>query len=349
MRLLTKTTLFLSGALCATPLWAQSAPYLDDRSNAEALVRSLYNAIDRKEYARAWDYFGEKKPARDFAAFVSGYQNTQTVGVKTGSVSEEGAAGSVFYTVPVAVSATNTDGSNSAFAGCYTVRLVQPALQEPPFTPLHIESGALQPASGDSAGVLPAACGDGPPPPPRDAGLEAVVTAFKAAYGPICQTLAPDAEANAADATITDLTYRDSGQAVGEPDRKARLFRFECIQGAYNSNQVYYLENEIDGVRQLQFATPELDIHYEGNDPDGALESVNIIGYRAVDMLVNSEYDPATHSLNSFSKWRGVGDASSNGTYLFRAGTFALTKYEVDASYDGEINPETLLDYDMSP
>ena len=98
MRLLTKTTLFMSGALCAaTPLWAQSAPYLDDRSNADALVRSLYNAIDRKEYARAWDYFVEKKPARDFAAFVSGYQNTQTVGVKTGSVSEEGAAGSVFY------------------------------------------------------------------------------------------------------------------------------------------------------------------------------------------------------------------------------------------------------------
>ena len=67
----------------ATPLLAQNA-YLDDRSGAESLVRSLYNAIDRKEYARAWDYFGEEKPARDFAAFVKGYEQTQSVAVETG-------------------------------------------------------------------------------------------------------------------------------------------------------------------------------------------------------------------------------------------------------------------------
>ena len=62
----------LVAALCASPTaFAQSA-YLDDRSSAEALVHSLYNAVGRKEYARAWEYFGEKKPAKDFKTFVEG-------------------------------------------------------------------------------------------------------------------------------------------------------------------------------------------------------------------------------------------------------------------------------------
>ena len=42
-------------------------------------------------------------------------------------------------------------------------------------------------------------------------------------------------------------------------------------------------------------------------------------------------------------------DASSAGTYLFRNGNFSLVQYDVDASYDGEINPETVLDYNTPP
>ncbi|MGO4843166.1 DUF1176 domain-containing protein, partial [Rhizobiaceae sp. 2RAB30] len=53
--------------------------------------------------------------------------------------------------------------------------------------------------------------------------------------------------------------------------------------------------------------------------------------------------------LMSHAKWRGVGDASSTGTYIFREGTFTLVKYDVDASYDGEINPETVLDFNSGP
>ena len=49
--------------LSSSAAFAQEEPYLDDRSNPESLVRSLYNAIGRKEYARAWDYFGEQKPS----------------------------------------------------------------------------------------------------------------------------------------------------------------------------------------------------------------------------------------------------------------------------------------------
>lgn len=327
----------------------QQVAYLDDRTSAETLVQSLYNAIARKEYARAWDYFGDPKPSPDFASFMQGYAKTDRVTVETGEASEEGAAGSIFYQVPVAISAIDTDGNTTTFAGCYTARLAQPANQEPPFRPLQLEKGALKPASGELSEILPASCGDGPAPERRDNGRLAIEAAFKATYGSNCQTLAPEAEPGAADPQIHDLTFRYPSQAEDEPDRKARLFRFSCGYGAYNTTEAYYLEDDTGEFRQLQFAEPELDIRYEGNNSDGKLEGVEVIGYRTSDLLVNSEYDPQTHTLQSFAKWRGVGDASSNGLWLFRGGTFSLTKYDVDASYDGEINPETVLDHDTTP
>lgn len=336
-------------AVAATGVQAQNTAYLDGRSSAEKLVQSLYNAISRKEYARAWDYFGDQKPSKDFNTFVQGYAKTDKVVVESGPAAEEGAAGSIFYQVPVAVRSTDSDGTESTFAGCYTARLVQPANQEPPFRPLQLEKGSLKPASGELAEVLPASCGDGPPPPARDKVRDAVETAFKAAYGGTCQTLQPASEPAAAEPEIHELAYRDAGQAESEPDRKARLFRFLCGHGAYNSNEVYYLADDFGGFRQLQFAEPELDIRYASDDPDGKLESVSIIGYRTADMLVSSSFDAETGTLQSFAKWRGVGDASTVGAWLFRGGTFSLTKYDVDASYDGEVNPETVLDYDTAP
>ena len=66
-------------------------------------------------------------------------------------------------------------------------------------------------------------------------------------------------------------------------------------------------------------------------------------------MLANSSYDEATMSITSNAKWRGVGDASSAGTWIFRDGEFTLVRYDVDASYDGEINPETVLDFQTAP
>ena len=54
---------------------------------------------------------------------------------------------------------------------------------------------------------------------------------------------------------------------------------------------------------------------------------------------------PATRTVTSHSKWRGLGDASSSGQWLFHNGRFILKSYDADASYDGEINPQTVLDY----
>lgn len=331
----------LGGAQAAEP------GYLDDRSNPAALVRSFYNAVNRKEYARAWSYFGETKPASDFEKFVSGFKNTDRVDVVTGAASEEGAAGSIFYNLPVAIVAFAADGTESVYAGCYVARLANPQIQEPPFAGLHIEKANLSASEQPYEEKLPKQCGDGPPAEPTDAGLEKATAIFVTAHAGDCQAVRPDGTTDAPQ--INELTFRYKSAEESEPDQKARLFGFYCGSGAYNETHIYYLETANEGVEELQFAMPELDIHYVNNDTEGNVESVNIIGYTARAQMVNSDFDPATQTLSAFSKWRGVGDASSSGQWLFRDGEFSLVHYEVDASYDGEINPETVLDYNSAP
>jgi hypothetical protein len=132
--------------------------YLDDRSTAEAVIRSLYNAIDRKEYARAYGYFNART-APAYEKFAAGYADTESVDVAIGKVSAEGAAGSTYWAAPVAIRAHKTKGGTAIFAGCYTLRLAQPAIQSPPFRGIHIETAKLKAAGGTTLEkVVPKSC-----------------------------------------------------------------------------------------------------------------------------------------------------------------------------------------------
>lgn len=142
-------------ALLLAPAALAEPAYLDDRSDPAALIRSYYNAVARQEYARAWSYYAEPKPASGYDAFAAGYADTATVEVAIGEVASEGAAGSIYSTVPVAVTAAAADGATRGFAGCYTIVQVQPAVQEPPFRPLEITAAHLAPAD---APTPPATC-----------------------------------------------------------------------------------------------------------------------------------------------------------------------------------------------
>lgn len=66
----------------------------------------------------------------------------------------------------------------------------------------------------------------------------------------------------------------------------------------------------------------------------------------AVTTLTNSTFDEETKTITSNAYWRGIGDASSIGVWEFREASFALKRYEVDATYDEEVNPQVLVDYD---
>lgn len=341
-------TAFVSLATASRHALAADPPYVDDRSDAAAVIRSLYNAINRHEFARAWDYYGETKPAKDFDTFVKGYDGTDTVDVKTGAVSNDGAAGSIFYNIPVAIQATDKKGEAKVFAGCYTLRQVNAQIQEPPFRPIFIDKGALKPSTADFEDAVPASCGDGPPPQKRDAALEQAKKAFAATYGDQCDKENPDGSPMG-EPEAYSLHYKDKDAAADQPERETRLFRFFCSMAAYNESAVYYVADDVMGVRQLQFAEPELDIRYENNNSEGKVEAIHIVGFQTSGWATNSDYDEDTKTISTFNKWRGLGDASSSGTYLFRNGDFSLVQYEVDASYDGEENPQTVVDYNTAP
>src|SRR5690606_18328597 len=124
-----------------------------------ALIESLYNAINRHEFARAYSYWQKGPDLPPFETFASGYRETARTRLHTGKVTSEGAAGSVYYTVPVAVRSVYRDGTTVVFAGCYTVRLADPKIQdEPPFQPMHIVSGKLLRARGRTSQAVPEFC-----------------------------------------------------------------------------------------------------------------------------------------------------------------------------------------------
>ncbi len=337
-------------ALAGTaPAFAQPElpAYLDDRSDPASLVKSYYNAINRREFARAWSYYGDLKPAADVDMFAKGFDDTEQVAVVVGEAGVEGAAGSTFFSLPVAITAHRKDGTEAVFGGCYTLRLANPQVQAADFRPMHIERARMHASDGPMRESMPTDCGGGGPQR-TDAVLDQARSMFAAAHGERCDAARPGGGGAGPGESYT-IGWSGRNAAEGEPERQARLFRFFCGMGAYNETHVYYLWHDVEGLRELQFATPELDIRYENDDSEGRVESVTIIGYTTDVELVNSFYDEDTRTITSAAKWRGVGDASSSGTWIFRDGHFTLVRYDVDASYDGEIDPETVLDFHTGP
>lgn len=129
------------------------------------------------------------------------------------------------------------------------------------------------------------------------------------------------------------------------PEESVTLVRLFCMAGAYNVTHSYYIKTEFEGLRPLALAEPDYDVRYENDDFEGDVLGIDLTGMTATTALVNSYFDEETGTLTSSSKWRGMGDASSSGTWAFDEGRFVLVHYEVDASYDGEVNPDVILDY----
>jgi hypothetical protein len=151
-----------------TPSTGSSQNYLDDRSTAEAVIQSYYNAINAKQYARAYSYWESGTPTSQlppFDQFQQGYTDTLYVGVTLGPVHVGAAAGNLYYSVPVQLDSKTSDNGEQTFVGCYTLHLGNPANQtEPPFHSMAIQSAKVdQVASIASAqDLLDKACQDQP-------------------------------------------------------------------------------------------------------------------------------------------------------------------------------------------
>jgi Protein of unknown function (DUF1176) len=317
--------------VCAAPAVAD-VPYLDDRSTAATLVKSLYNAVNRKEYARAFGYFSTP-PARSFQAYVEGYETTRHVDVAIGTVTSEGAAGSMYYVVPVAIKSHNTDGSEKVFAGCYTLRARNAQSQELPFEGLRIEAGKLKASDASSVeGAIPDCGNDYQEDLP--ATVEEAITTYLATFENICGLSAAVASGQEKPDSFT-LTYRQSGS---NDTATAQLFRFPCSRAAYNESHVYLLRSGIEPLQPLALAQPDMVIDYQ-DENSATLTSMAVKGFSTSLEAVNSDFDARTQTILTFSKWRGIGDAATSASHVFADGRFVLWRFQVDPTFDEQINP----------
>lgn len=167
-------------------------------------------------------------------------------------------------------------------------------------------------------------------------------TRFSQSFPELCYGLEDSAAAEYFPNESWDLSWETE---YSDTPETATLYKFFCGSGAYNVNHLYYLETEYEGLVPVAFATPQFDVVYENDDFEGAVLDMPMSGYGTQLLLTNSEFDPENMTITSHALWRGIGDAFSAGTWIFDDGQFVLIRYEVDAHYDGEADPETLVNF----
>lgn len=115
------------------------------------LVQAYYDAINRRALAQAyvdWNNLGQSS-RQSFAQFKQGFATTDRISIALGRPQGDAGAGSVYTTVPIVISATETDGATQSFCGSYTLR----SSNIPPFDQLGWRLEAAQIAA--SAPVAP--------------------------------------------------------------------------------------------------------------------------------------------------------------------------------------------------
>jgi len=134
-------------------------PY-DEQADPVDLLASYINAINRGEYLRAWEYW-ENPPNPTYQDFVDGFADTASVFLAVRPPTHyEGAAGSVYATVPALLRATHVDASQHAFVGCYVAR--RPNVGDPGAGEqwsLYSADVSLAPGNSTDALLLDGACG----------------------------------------------------------------------------------------------------------------------------------------------------------------------------------------------
>lgn len=140
--------------------------------------------------------------------------------------------------------------------------------------------------------------------------------------------------------THYELSYTPEGS---DQPQSVLLTEVSCSLGAYNATQFWLLTDGPGETRLVAFARPKLDIAY-ADEESAVVKSIAVAGFTADFEIVNSFFDEKDASITAFTKWRGLGDASSNAQWVFDQGAFVLRHFEADASYDGEINPVTIIE-----
>lgn len=100
-----------------------AAPDGPGPAEAVAVVRAYYGAINAADYSRAHALWATGASGQTPDQFAAGFAGTASVAADVGAPGRiEGAAGSRYIEVPVAVEARQRDGGVRRFVGAYTLR-----------------------------------------------------------------------------------------------------------------------------------------------------------------------------------------------------------------------------------
>ncbi|NBU64479.1 MAG: hypothetical protein EBS29_08275 [Chloroflexia bacterium] len=103
-----------------------AAPASGDDNDPAQLVTNYYTAISARKFGMAytlWSHNGSDSQL-PYAGFVQSLAPLQGAVVTTGTVQQEGAAGSTYATVPTVSVTTQADGTAQVLCGTYTLRHV---------------------------------------------------------------------------------------------------------------------------------------------------------------------------------------------------------------------------------
>jgi hypothetical protein len=109
--------------------WSAAAPQslsenLSVRA-AVAVIEAFYDAINKRDYERAYGYWGSqgRDSGQTLHQFRKGFAETESVRVQTGDPGRiDPAAGSRYVKIPVEIAAQTTRGETQRFRGTYTLR-----------------------------------------------------------------------------------------------------------------------------------------------------------------------------------------------------------------------------------
>lgn len=140
---------------------------------------------------------------------------------------------------------------------------------------------------------------------------------------------------------VYSVTWKKRYHADESPAPKGQLVKLYCDAGAYNNRHSWFIVDQDGRLSLISFAAPSFTAIYD-NEDHSSVKSLTVDGMIAYSQLVNSEFSPELGEISMVVYWRGVGDASTNGTWKLFDGSMVLKTFEVDASYDGKTTPKRI-------
>ncbi len=172
-----------------------------------------------------------------------------------------------------------------------------------------------------------------------DALYTSVQKQFYSAYSNICSSINMAKDTNLIKPEVFELQFNYSYEEADAPKNNFTLYVFPCVAGPFNSGSVLYgFEEGAEEIKQLHFAEPEYDIDFADDSFEKILD-IRLRGFSTTNTLFNLSVDPETNTIYSITKWRRMADASASGVWKFERGRFVLKSFDVDATYDDQINP----------